>query len=68
MAGWGVLAEGGDFPEPLEPRDVELVVRPVSLCPGLQADGLTELSPSDICAAVEGGGKDACQVWDQSGL
>ena len=61
VAGWGVLAEGGDFPDPFEPRDVELVVRPVSTCPGLYANG-TEISPSDICAAVDGGGKDSCQV------
>ena len=62
VAGWGVTAEGGDFPDPFEPRDVELLVRPVSVCPGFQADGVTENSPSDICAAVDGGGKDSCQV------
>ena len=61
VAGWGVLAEGGAFPDPFEPRDVELTVRPVATCPGLNGDG-TEVSPSDICAAVDGGGKDSCQV------
>ena len=61
VAGWGVLAEGGAFPDPFEPRDVELTVRPVADCPGLNSDG-TEVSPSDICAAVDGGGKDSCQV------
>ena len=62
VAGWGGLDEGGAFPDPFEPRDVELVVRPVSVCPGFEADGVTESSPSDICAAVDGGGKDSCQV------
>ena len=61
VAGWGVLAEGGAFPDPLEPRHVEVKVRPVADCPGLNGDG-TEVSPSDICAAVDGGGKDSCQV------
>ena len=66
VAGWGALAEGGNFPDPFEPRDVELVVRPVSVCPGFEADGVTESSPSDICAAVDGGGKDSCQVSFQT--
>ena len=61
VAGWGVLTEGGNFPDPFEPRDVELTVRAVADCPGLNANG-TEKSPSDICAAVDGGGKDSCQV------
>lgn len=60
VAGWGHLAEGGPFPDPFRPRDVELTVRPVADCPGLNTDG-TEVSPSDICAAVDGGGKDSCQ-------
>ena len=66
VAGWGVLAEGGEYPDPFEPRDVEVVVRPVSVCPGFEADGVTESSPSDICAAVDGGGKDSCQVSFQT--
>ena len=66
VAGWGLLEENGNFPDPLEPRDVELTVRPVSECPGFETDGVTEVSPSDICAAVDGGGKDSCQVSLQS--
>ena len=62
VAGWGLLAENGEFPDPFVPHDVELMVRPVSVCPGFLADGVTEVSPSDICAAVDGGGKDSCQV------
>ena len=67
VAGWGFIREWdgtGDppFPDPFEPRDVEVTVRPVSVCPGFQSDGVTEISPSDICAAVDGGGKDSCQV------
>ena len=59
VAGWGDLKEDGNPPDPYEPRDVELMVRPVSVCPGLKNDG-TEVSPSDICAAAPG--KDSCQV------
>ena len=62
VAGWGLLEENGAWPDPFEPREVELTVRPVSVCPGFKSDGVTELSPSDICAAVDGGGKDSCQV------
>ena len=62
VAGWGLLEENGAWPDPMEPREVELMVRPVSVCPGFEADGVTEISPSDICAAVDGGGKDSCQV------
>ena len=61
VAGWGCLKENGEIQD--EPHDVEVRVRPVSDCPGFQADGVTEVSPSDICAAVDGGGKDACQVF-----
>ena len=69
VAGWGFTEEWtspfptpAPFPDPMEPREVELMVRPVSVCPGFEADGVTEISPSDICAAVDGGGKDSCQV------
>ena len=62
VAGWGLLEENGAWPDPFEPREVEVTVRPVSVCPGFEADGVTEISPSDICAAVDGGGKDSCQV------
>ena len=51
----------GEEPEPLEPRHVQLLVRPVSICPGLDEAG-AELSPSDLCAGVEGGGKGSCRV------
>ena len=53
-------ATGGE-PDPLEPRHVEVMVRPVSVCPGLGQDG-AELSPSDLCAGVDGGGKGSCRV------
>ena len=67
VAGWGFTEEwdgsgSAPFPDPFSPRHVELTVRPVSVCPGLQSDGVTEVSPSDICAGVDGGGKDSCQV------
>jgi len=66
VAGWGFTEEwdgtgAAPFPDPFEPRHVEVTVRPVSVCPGLQSDGVTEVSPSDLCAAVDGGGKDSCQ-------
>ena len=48
--------------DPFEPREVKVMVRPVSVCPGFQADGVTEVSPSNLCAAVDEGGKDSCQV------
>ena len=54
-AGWGVLSEGGSFPDPFVPHEVQLPVVAASVCPG------TSGSPSDICAGgVEG--KDSCQV------
>ena len=57
VAGWGVTAEGGQFPDPLVPHEVSLPVLPASECPG--ANG----SPSDICAGGSAeGGKDSCQV------
>ena len=62
VAGWGLLEENGAWPDPFEPREVELTVRPVSVCPGFQADGVTEVSPSNLCAAVDEGGKDTRQA------
>ena len=61
VAGWGTLELTGEEPDPLEPRHVELLVRPVSVCPGLDQGG-AEVSPSDLCAGVEGGGKGSCRV------
>jgi len=60
VAGWGLLEYEGESPFPFKPQHVGLTVRPVADCPGLNADG-TEFSPSEICAAVDGGGKDSCQ-------
>ena len=67
MAGWGRLEEDGALPDPFEPQEVELIVRPVSVCPGFQTDGVTEISPSDICAGFDEGGKDSCSVSLQPG-
>ena len=67
VAGWGLLEENGAWPDPMEPQEVELIVRPVSVCPGFQADGVTEISPSDICAGFDEGGKDSCSVSLQPG-
>ena len=61
VAGWGTLELTGEEPDPLEPRHVELLVRPVSVCPGLDQGG-AEVSPSDLCAGLEGGGKGSCRV------
>ena len=55
VAGWGVTAEGGQFPDPLVPHEVNLPVLPAAECPGWNG------SLSDICAGGEGG-KDSCQV------
>jgi len=54
VAGWGVLSEGGPFPDPFVPHEVQVPVVAASVCPG------TNGSPSDICAGGEGG-KDSCQ-------
>ena len=51
----------GERPDPLEVHEVDLTVRPVADCPGLFDNG-SEMSPSEICAGQDGGGKDACQV------
>ena len=61
VAGWGTLELSGGEPDPLEPRDVEVLVRPVAVCPGLDQNG-AELSPSDLCSGVDGGGKGSCRV------
>ena len=61
VAGWGTLQLTGEEPDPLEPRHVEVEVRPASVCPGLDQDG-AEVSPSDLCAGLEGGGKGSCRV------
>ena len=58
VVGWG--SRENNLPTFL-PRDVEVMVRPEEVCPGLHANG-TELSPSDLCAAVDEGGKDSCVV------
>ena len=55
VASWGLLAEGSLFPDPLVPHEVELKVRPVSVCPGYSVSdtgGVTETSPSDIPTSV----------------
>ena len=61
VAGWGTLELTGEELDPLEPRHVEVEVRPVSVCPGVDQGG-AEVSPSDLCAGVEGGGKGSCRV------
>ena len=71
VAGWGYTEDwdgsgSPPIPDPRVPHDVEVMVRPVKVCPGFKADGVTEYSPFELCAAVDGGGKDACQVFMQS--
>ena len=61
VVGWGTLQLTGEEPDPLEPRHVELEVRPAAFCPGLDQEG-TEVSPSDLCAGLDGGGKGSCRV------
>ena len=56
VAGWGTLQLTGEEPDPLEPRHVELEVRPASVCPGLDQEA------ADLCAGVEAGGQGPCQV------
>ena len=51
VASWGLLAEGGHFPDPFVPHGVH----PVSVCPGYSVSdtgGVTETSPSDIPTSV----------------
>ena len=57
VAGWG-YTEDEPLPVPWEPQEVEVMVLPVSDCPGFQPDGKTEVSPSEICAEE----RDSCQV------
>ena len=65
VAGWGYTEEWTlqspppkPLPVPWEPQEVEVMVLPVSDCPGFQPDGKTEVSPSEICAEE----RDSCQV------
>ena len=69
VAGWGFSSYINStnsttglpmLPDPFEPQEVDLTVRPVSVCPGLYGNG-TEKSPSEICAGLDTGGKDACE-------
>ena len=47
VAGWGVLSEGGPFPDPFVPHEVQVPVVAASECP--RTDG----SPSIICSGGE---------------
>ena len=70
VAGWGVSRYINStnsttglpmLPDPLEPHEVDLTVRPVSVCPGLYDNG-TEKRPSVICAGLDTRGKSHCMV------
>ena len=67
VAGWGFTEDFDGsgpppFPDPHVPHHVDLTVRPVSVCPRFLSDGVTEYSPSDLCAGSDDGEKDSCLV------
>ena len=56
VAGWGHIADGGPFPDPFVPHEVDIPVIASADCKWSSS------VPSIICAGLTEGGKDACQV------
>ena len=65
VAGWGATMEGGITADRLQ--EVEVEVTEAAHCRQVYRQSLgVELPDSILCAGLEEGGKDACQVRDNS--
>jgi len=58
VSGWGLLSSGGTLPSQLQAVEVYITSRAACNSAYAEYDGITD---NMICAAVPGGGKDACQ-------